>query len=529
MGQKDKKPVILIILDGWGAAPLSSGNAITRAKKPFFESLMTICPVMTLEASGETVGLIWGERGNSEVGHLTLGSGRIIYQSRARINKSIIDGDFFKNGVLHKAIEHAQSHGGNFHLIGLVSPGGVHSHQEHLYALLDFFAQKKISNIFIHAILDGRDTKKDEGEKSIRLLLKKVNELKTGGIASISGRFYAMDRDNHWGRIEKAYKAISEETSEKKFSDPLQAIRDSYEHGVFDEEFFPTVIKKDDLSSQKITENDSVIFFNFRPDRARQLTSAFVLPGFEKFKRKSYLKNLFFATFTQYDKNLPVEIIFPPEEVKNTLAEVISSHSLRQLHIAETEKYAHVTYFFNGGKEQALTHEERILIPSPLVSSYDQKPEMSAFEITARTLKEISKNNFDFMVMNFANADMVGHTGNMEATIQAIEVLDKCLEKIVRAAVSKDGTVIITADHGNAEEMLSVETGEATKDHSKNPVPCVIASKRLEEKSQNYNTPFSSIDVSALTPSGMLADVAPTILKILNLPIPQEMIGKPLI
>ncbi len=524
-----KKPVLLIIYDGWGVAQPTHGNAITQAKKPFFDHLISTYPTTTLQASGEVVGLVWGDMGNSEVGHLTMGSGRIIYQSLARINKNIINENFFSNQAFMDCEKHVKKNNSSLHLIGLVSNGGVHSHQDHLYALLDFCKRKSIKNVFIHAILDGRDTIKDGGLNFIKSLQIKIKELGVGIIASISGRFYAMDRDNHWERIEKAYNAMVEGTSEYTAKDSLEAIALSYSKGVYDEECNPTIITDHEKLLNTVQENDAVIFFNFRPDRARQLTQAFTLPGFEKFRRKKYLKNLLFVSFTQYDKNFPVEVAFPPIQTNKTLAEILSEHDLTQLHVAETEKYAHVTYFFNGGIETPFKNEDRVLVASPMVMSYDQKPDMSAYEITQRCLKEIASNKYDFIVLNFANADMVGHTGNFDATIKAVQVIDECTEKLVQSVLSKDGVVLITADHGNAEEMINLQSGETMKEHTNNPIPFILIGKQWERKEFDATQKLPNQELHTIVPSGMLADVAPTILTVLNLPIPKEMLGKSLI
>lgn len=521
-----KKPVLLIIYDGWGVAQPTHGNAITQAKKPFFDAATTIYPTATLQASGEVVGLVWGDMGNSEVGHLTMGSGRIIYQSLARINKNIIDGNFFLNQAFIDCENHIKKNNSSLHLVGLVSNGGVHSHQDHLYALLDFCKKKSIKNVFIHAVLDGRDTIKDGGLDFIKSLQAKIQELDVGAIATICGRFYAMDRDNHWERIEKAYNAMVEGKSEYTAKDSLEAIALSYSKGVYDEELHPTVITNNGTPLKTIQENDAVIFFNFRPDRARQLTQAFTLPGFEKFSKKKYLKNLLFVSFTQYDKSFPVEIAFPPIPTNKTLAEILSENGLAQLHIAETEKYAHITYFFNGGIESPFKNEDRVLVASPLVMSYDEKPEMSAYEITQRCLKEIAANKYDFIVVNFANADMVGHTGNLEATIKAVQVIDECTEKLVQSILSKDGVVLITADHGNAEEMINLQSGETMKEHTNNPIPFMLISKQWEGKEFDLTQKLPPQELHTIKPSGMLADIAPTILTILNISVPKEMMGK---
>ena len=526
MEKRDNTPCMLVILDGWGITQPTRGNAIAQAKKPFFDYLVSHYQTLALQASGEVVGLNWGEMGNSEVGHMTIGSGKTLFQSLTKINKSIISKNFFTNQSMLKMEKHVKENNSSLHLIGLVSDGGVHSHQDHLYAILDFCKTKKIHNVYIHAILDGRDTMKDDGIKYITALNKKLKDSKIGTIASLSGRFYAMDRDSHWDRTKLAYSAIAEGSSEKSYEDPITAIRESYKKEEFDEAFIPATITKSGEKSVQIQSNDAVIFFNFRADRARQLTSAFVLPGFEKFTRKQYHMNLFFATFTQYDKDFPVDVLFPPSAAKDSLSKIISDNNLKQLHAAETEKYAHVTFFFNGGTEEPQKNEDRFLVPSPLVQNYDQKPEMSAYELTNRMLKEISRDYYDFIVLNFANADMVGHTGNLDATIKAVQVIDECLEKIVSAIIEKNGVVCITADHGNAEQKLELQSGKIMKEHTKNPVPFVLVGKSWALPEQiNENV---DIYLANLTPSGMLSDIAPTILKILGLNKPQDMTGSSL-
>lgn len=522
------RPIVLLILDGWGVAPPSQGNAIQLAKKPFFDSLIASYPIYLLQASGESVGLMWGEMGNSEVGHLTIGSGRIIYQNIARIHKSILSGEFFRNSAFLHAAEHVRKYQSTLHLIGLVSNGGVHSHQDHLHALLDFCRKQKIAKVCIHAILDGRDTERDSGLNAVRALLEKIHDVGVGEIRTLSGRFYAMDRDHHWERTEAAYRAIAEGKSKNVAQNPLQAIEESYKKHVYDEMFPPTVIQAKQSPYTGIHQNDAIIFFNFRADRARQLTQAFTIPGFEKFSR-SYLPNVLFITFTEYDKDFPVEIAFPPISVNKTLAEVISEHNLLQLHAAETEKYAHVTYFFNGGKEESEKNEERILIPSPPVTSYDQVPEMSVYELTKRIISEIKKKKYHFIVLNFANADMVGHTGNLQATIKAIQAIDECIKHLTQTILEHNGVFFITADHGNAEEMINIQTGEIIKEHSKNPVPFIIIGNDFQGKGSQNEFGLVNNDLSILTPSGMLTDIAPTILHVMNIEKPKEMSGTSLI
>lgn len=525
------RPVILVILDGWGVAPDAPGNAINRANLPNYKKYISTYPAMTLTASGEAVGLMWGEIGNSEVGHTNLGAGFIFYQTCPRISKTITDGSFFKNEAFLKAIAHAKKNRSKLHLMGLISSGGVHSHIEHLYALLELAKKEKVKEVFIHAILDGRDTIYNSGKGFMQELLDKIQEIGINAkIASICGRFYAMDRDNHWERTERAFKAIVMGESNNKFSDPIRAIEISYEKTkIYDEEFIPTVIIDNDKPVAKIQDKDAVIFFNFRSDRARQLTEAFILPEFSKFNRGIEFKNLFFCAMYLYDKDLPLDAVaFHPLEIKNPLAKIISDAKLKQLHISETEKYAHVTYFFNGGQEEPFPGEDRIVIPSPRVSSFAEKPEMSALKVTDEVLKAISENKYDFIVINFANADIVGHTADLKATIKAAETIDKCLGKIVTLALSKDGAVLVTADHGNAEELQNIKTSEIDKEHSTNPVPFIIIGNEWEGK--NIGLPDTvGNDLSLVQASGILADVAPTILKIMDIKKPDDMTGISLI
>ena len=520
------KPLVLIILDGWGVAPPSRGNCLDLARTPVMDKLISVFPSMTLQASGESVGLPWGEMGNSEVGHLNLGAGKIIYQNLPRINKSISDGSFFKNEALKKACLHVKKNNSDFHVMGLVSTGGVHSSIDHLYAILEFCQKEKIKNLYIHAFLDGRDTPHNSAQNFIEKLQSRMDELKIGKIATLSGRFYAMDRDNRWDRIEKAYLALTQGKAENYAKNPLEAVLKSYQNNIYDEQFIPTVITQEkDLPIAKVKNNDALVFFNFRADRARQLTKAFVLPGFEKFPRKEYLNDLFFVAMTEYEKDLPVLIAFPPEKIEKPIAKVISDNNLNQLHIAETEKYAHVTFFFNGGREDPFPNEHRALIPSPSVSSYDQKPEMSARQVTERVIKEINTGKYAFVVINFANSDMVGHTGNIPAIIKAIETVDQCLGEIVDCVLAIDGCLIITADHGNAEDKINSQTGFINKEHNTDPVPFIIVGKPWEGKGQKG----LSRDLSVLTPFGMLSDVAPTILAIMGIPKPSEMTGRNLL
>ena len=472
------QPVVLAIIDGFGVAPDSEGNAITRARMPNYRHLVETYPAMTVQASGAAVGLSWGEMGNSEVGHITIGAGRIFYQSLPRINISIADGNFFKNQAFTQAVQHARAANGAVHLMGLAGVGGVHASQEHLFALLELCKREKISSVFVHAFLDGRDTQFNSGLSFIQDIETKMKELGVGQIATLSGRQFAMDRDNHWERVQKTYDAIALGQGETAAS-ASEAIQASYDKKIFDEEFVPTIITKNGQPVRIVQAGDSVIFFNFRPDRARELTKAFVLPTFEKFPR-TYLQHLFFATFTEYEKDLPVEVAYPPQIVETCLARVVSDAGLKQLHIAETEKYAHVTFFLNGMREAAFPGEDRVIIPSPRVSSYDQQPHMSALEIANRVVKEVASGTYAFIVLNFANPDMVGHTGNLEATISACETIDTALGQIVDAVLATGGALVITADHGNAEEVKNLVTGGMDKEHSTNPVPLVVVTKSLE-------------------------------------------------
>lgn len=518
------KPVVLIILDGWGIAPPSRGNPISIARTPVMDSLIDNFPTMALQASGEAVGLPWGEMGNSEVGHLNLGAGRIVYQNLPRISKSISDGSFFSNPAFVGAIDNAKKHKTKLHLIGLVSTGGVHSSLDHLLALLSFCDQQKFKDVYIHVILDGRDTPPQSGINFVTKLKDKIKELKIGKIATVSGRFYAMDRDNRWDRVEKAYNAMALGVAERTGTDPIAVIEQSYKQGNFDEEFFPTVITEKGQPVTTVSAKDSIIFFNFRPDRARQLTTAFVLPGFEKFKRTTYLKDLFFVTMTEYDKDIPVVVAFPPEYIDTPLGKVVSDAGLKQLHIAETEKYAHVTYFFNGGREEPFPGQDNMLVPSPSVSSYDQKPEMSAEELTERLVKEINKGKHDFVVVNYANADMVGHTANIPATVKGVETIDQCVGKLIKAVLPLNGILFITADHGNGEELLNLQTAAVDKEHSVNPVPFIAVGENWRGQTL-YKDMIVEHDLSMLQPTGILSDVTVTVLEYMGLRAAPEMTG----
>ena len=517
------KPVVLVVLDGWGVAPSSAANAISMARTPVFRKLTTTYPCATLQAGGEAVGLPWGEMGNSEVGHLTLGAGKILYHDLPRITRSVVDQSFFQNTALLEACEAVKRRGTKLHLMGLVSPGGVHSSSEHLYALLELVARQGLLEVYVHAFLDGRDTPLDSARGYLADLEAKLKKLKLGKVATIMGRFYAMDRDNHWDRIQAAYDCMTQGKGVLQ-SSVQQAITASYAARVYDEQVAPTVITNADSSpTAVVSPGDAVVFFNFRSDRARQITKAFVMPQFDSFPRAA-LTDLTFVTMTEYEQGLPIKVVFQPEVVEYPLARVISDAGLKQLHLAETEKYAHVTYFFNGGREQAYPGEEHVLIPSPVVPSYDEKPEMSARGITERLLQEVRGGAYDFYVVNYANADMVGHTGNLPATVRAVEFLDECLGEVVASILEAGGIVFITADHGNAEGMVNPQTGAITKEHSARPVPFIMVAANLEGKAMS-GTPMTN-DLSQLTAAGLLTDVAPTILKVMELEKPSGMTGQ---
>lgn len=520
------KPCVLLVLDGFGVAPDSAGNAITRATMPVFRELVRKYPAMTLRASGEEVGLSWGEMGNSEVGHLAIGAGRVYYQTFPRINRDIAAGSFYENPEFLKAIEHAKKNKGTLHLIGMVSAGRVHSMDEHCHALLEVAKRQKFDQVAVHAILDGRDTIYNAGIDFITTLLQKMKEIGVGRLASISGRYFAMDRDNRWDRVEKAYDAMVNGKGEMT-EDALAALKASYGKEVYDEEFVPTVLTSGGKPIANVQEGDAIIFFNFRPDRMRELAKAFVSPEFKEFKRP-LLKNVESVTMAEYESGLPVTVAFPPELLSMTLAEVISKAGLTQLHIAETEKYAHVTFFLNGTREEPFPGEDRVIIPSPKVASYDLAPEMSAALVTDRVVKEIEAKAYDFIAINLANPDMVAHTGNLAASIKANETVDECIGRIVNATIEHGGAVFLTADHGNAEELLNLRTGDIDKEHATNPVPFLIMSKTLEGK-PGIAGEVPNGDLSLMSPVGMLADVAPTILAVMGLPQPPEMSGQSLL
>ncbi len=514
---KKKQPLVLIVLDGWGVSKSSGGNAISCASPLFFNELTAKYPTSVLNASEEKVGLPHGVFGNSEVGHLNLGAGRVVFQDILRINKAIKDKSFFNNKELKAVITHLKKTKGALHVMGLVSDGRVHSSLEHLFSLLSFAKKYGLKEVYIHAFLDGRDTPRNSGRRFIAYLEKEIIKLGLGKIATVSGRFYAMDRDSHWERINKTYNAMVYGQGEV-FNSADEAIGASYQQEVYDEEMLPVVIK----NTKTIKNGDALIFFNYRADRAREITKAFVDKKLkiEKFKK---FKDLYFLSFTEYEKNLGLKVAFPSERPINCLGEVISYAGLKQLRIAETEKYAHVTYFFNGGNELPFSGENRTLIPSPRVDNYATYPQMSAKLICNQLLVELKKDIYDFVLVNFANADMLGHTGNIPAAVSGIKTVDACLKKIVKEVLRLDGTAIVTADHGNADSMYNFKEKEIIKEHTLSSVPFIVVKKSLAFKKSK------KVALDKLIPSGRLADVAPTIIKLMNLKKPKEMTGKSLI
>lgn len=518
-------PLVLLILDGFGIAPPSRGNAITESRLPNYNELLKRYTTFALAASGEAVGLPWGEPGNSEVGHQNMGAGYIVYQDVLRINQAIADGHFFENEALAGAVSHCKKHNSSLHILGILSDGGIHGHQDHVYAALELAARAKLSRVFLHLILDGRDTPYASAAGYLKQLEKVAKRLATGTIATVSGRFYAMDRDNHWERIERVYSAMVRGESAEMFPDALSAVAASYEKKVYDEEFVPAVIASGPGNgSSRVSPGDAVIFTNYRPDRGRELTAALVLPGFNKFPR-TLLGNLYVATMASYDPDLPAHVAFKKEAVAFPLSRVLSEAGLSQLHIAETEKYAHVTYFFNGGSDVAYPLQENVIVPSAGVASYADKPEMAAREITEKVLASLNAGSHDVIIANFANPDMVGHTGNLQATVLSLSTVDESLGAIGRAVEKKGGVLIITADHGNAEEMVNWENGHIIKEHSANPVPCTLIGVPFKRE-----PPLAQeLALHQLPVTGVLSDVAPTILSILGLPVPQRMTSRSLV
>ena len=504
-----KKPVILMILDGFGVGLEAEkrGDAIKAAKKPNIDKLFAENPVTKIGASGLDVGLPDGQMGNSEVGHTNIGAGRIVYQELTRITKSIEDGEFFENEALLKAVDNAAQEGKALHIMGLLSNGGVHSHNTHMYAIVELAKKKGVKNVYVHAFLDGRDVPPTSGKDFVEECANKLKEIVLGKIATVMGRYYAMDRDNRWDRVEKAYSAMVYGEGNKACC-PVKAVEESYANDVTDEFVVPTVCEE----NATVKPGDSIVFFNFRPDRAREITRTFVDPEFKGFERKNGFFPLTYVCMTQYDASMPnVEVAFKPQSLKNTIGEYISNKGMTQLRIAETEKYAHVTFFFNGGVEQPYEGEDRILVNSPAVATYDLQPEMSAYEVTDKLVAAIKTGKYDMIILNYANCDMVGHTGVFEAAVKAVEAVDECVGKVVTAIREMDGVALITADHGNADKMIDTDGSPFTA-HTTNLVPFCVVGYPCE-----------------LREGGRLADIAPTMLKIMGLPQPAEMTGESII
>ncbi len=515
---KISKPVVMVILDGWGEWDIEKGNPLKKANLPTIDRLDAHYPKTYLQASGMAVGLPWGVRGNSEVGHQTIGSGQIIFQYLPTISTAIGEGSFFKNEALLSSFDWVRQNNSDLHVLGLLSDGAVHSHIDHLFALLEMAKNNKVREVFIHVISDGRDTHPQSARNYLAMLKRKIQEIGIGRIATISGRYYSMDRNNNWDRTKKAFLAMTDGEGVKSL-DTDSALDEQYAKNILDEYLEPVVIvAEDDRPVGTVKDNDAIICFNFRKDRSRQITKAFVMDDIYELRDVVRPKNVKYVCFTQYEEGLPVEVAFAPQDITVRLGEVLSKNWKRQLRIAETEKYAHVTYFFNGGVEQPYFYEDRILVPSKKVSTYADIPEMSAAEITDKLVEAIEKHSYDFILVNYANSDMVGHTGDFNAAVKSVEFVDGCLERVIEATIKKGGQMLITADHGNIEEMLNIYTGEPDTQHSKNPVPCwhVSVDGFIERKDAVGDK---------IEAQGMLVDLAPTILEMLGLEKPAGMIG----
>lgn len=513
------KPTVLVILDGWGEWDVDKGNPLKKALLPTISRLDKHYPKTLLQASGLSVGLPWGVRGNSEVGHQTIGTGQIIFQYLPAISAAIGDGSFFKNPVLLGAFDRTLRNSSSLHLFGLLSDGSVHSHIDHLFALLEAAKKNKIKEVFIHVITDGRDTNPQSAKKYIGLLQKKISELGIGKIATICGRYYAMDRNNNWERTKEAFSSMTSGEGIKE-KNPLDAIDNQYSNNVFDEYLKPVNLVDDNNQPiGLIKDGDTVVCFNYREDRSRQIAKAFILPEFKEFSA-TRPKDVEFVCFTEYEERLTDKIIFHPDKITTRLGEILSKKGLKQLRISETEKYAHVTYFFNGGVEKPFEGEDHLLVPSKKVSNYATAPEMSAGEITDKILEAIDQDKYDFILINYANSDMVGHTGDYNAAIKSVEKVDSCLSSLIDKVISKKGSLLITADHGNVEEMINIHTGDIDTQHSKNPVPCWFVS--LDSSIEYKENAEPSID-------GLLVDLAPTILDIIGIEKPKDMVGRSLL
>ncbi|MEO6697367.1 MAG: 2,3-bisphosphoglycerate-independent phosphoglycerate mutase [Gammaproteobacteria bacterium] len=506
------RPMVLIVLDGWGYSENPVGNAILAAHKPVWDGLWQNYPHTLISTSGTDVGLPADQMGNSEVGHLNLGAGRIVYQEFSRISRAIKTGSFFTNEVLTHAVDQAVANNKAVHMLGLLSDGGVHSHEGHIHTMAEMAAQRGAARVYLHAFLDGRDTSPKSAAGSIKAIQDKFDALGKGRFASIIGRYYAMDRDHRWPRIQAAYDLITLGKAEFQAATAMQALEAAYARGESDEFIKATAIVPPGEQPVRIEDGDVVIFMNFRSDRARQITRAFIEPNFTGFRREAVPKLGGFVTLTDYSEDFPVPVAFPPERLKNVFGAYIAEHGLRQLRIAETEKYAHVTFFFNGGEEQPFVGEDRILIPSPHVATYDLQPQMSAAQLTDQLVQAIESRTYDTIICNFANPDMVGHTGNFDATVKAIETIDICLGRIVEALKNASGELLITADHGNAEQLIGEGTGQAHTAHTTNPVPLIYIGRPAK-----------------MSKGGALADVAPTMLHLMSLDIPSEMSGDSLV
>ncbi len=508
-----KKPTVLMILDGFGLNDNPKANAVFEANTPNIDALMKKYPFVKGNASGLAVGLPDGQMGNSEVGHMNMGAGRVVYQELTRITKEIEDGDFFRNEELLAAVKNVKEKNSSLHLYGLLSDGGVHSHNTHLYGLLELAKREGLENVYIHCFMDGRDTAPTSGIEYVKELVAEIEKIGVGKIASISGRYYAMDRDNRWDRIEKAYVALTKGEGNKA-SDPVEAMQQSYDEGVTDEFVVPVIIEENGAPVATIQDGDSVIFFNFRPDRARQITRVFCADEFDGFERGPR-KDVFYVCFTEYDVTIPnKEIAFKKVELHNTFGEFLAANGLKQARIAETEKYAHVTFFFNGGVEEPNPGEDRILVHSPKVATYDLQPEMSAPEVCDRLVEAIHSGKYDVIIINFANPDMVGHTGVMEAAVKAVETVDTCVGRAVEALIEEDGQMFLCADHGNCEQEIDYATGESFTAHTTNPVPFILI---------NYDPAYT------LAEDGRLADIVPTLIEMMGMEQPKEMTGHSLL
>ena len=508
-----KKPTVLMILDGYGLNDKCEANAVCEGKTPVMDQLMSQCPFVKGNASGMAVGLPEGQMGNSEVGHLNMGAGRIVYQELTRITKEIQDGDFFKNEALLAAVKNAKENNSALHFMGLLSDGGVHSHITHLFGLLELAKREGLEKVYVHCFLDGRDTPPASGKGYIEELQAKMKEIGVGEIATVSGRYYAMDRDNRWDRVELAFKAMINGEGVKG-TDAAEAVQASYDAEKTDEFVLPTVIEKEGKPVATVQDKDSVVFFNFRPDRAREITRAFCDDDFKGFSREKKL-DVTFVCFTDYDETIGNKLVaFVKQEIKNTFGEYLAAHNMTQARIAETEKYAHVTFFFNGGVEEPNKGEDRILVKSPKVATYDLKPEMSAYEVCDKLVGAIKSQDYDVIIINFANPDMVGHTGILDAAIKAVEAVDECVGKAVDAIREVNGQLFICADHGNAEQLIDYETGAPFTAHTTNPVPFILVNADPSYK---------------LREGGCLADIAPTLIELMGLQQPAEMTGKSLL